>query len=63
VQDPYIGQTIVFDIEDHDFRPVFGDALAKFIPGTRHMYRVEVGGKFTGQRLGNPGMTFENYDA
>jgi hypothetical protein len=60
VQVPYIGQTRVFHIENHDLWVVPGDPFAEFIPGARHVYGMEVRRKPTGQRLGNPRIALKN---
>jgi hypothetical protein len=61
VQVPHLGQAGVFDIENHDLRPVPGDSLAEFVSGARQVNGIEVRRKPAGQRLSQPGIAFKNY--
>jgi hypothetical protein len=58
----HIGQPGIFHIEDHGLRPAVGDVLAEFVSGARQVNHTELGGKFTGERLCDPGIAFkDNY--
>jgi hypothetical protein len=61
VQVPHIAQTRGFHIENHDLGAVFGDSFAEFLSGAGEVYRMEVRGKTTGQRLSDHWIALENY--